>query len=233
MNGRVAGPQGNDLYSFAPHNAYPCAGEDRWVAIAVGDGRAWSGLVQAMGNPAWASDPRFSDQISRHEHRQALDELVSQWTRQHEDRWVMETLQAASVPAGVLTDEPSAFDDPQLRARGFFQKLTHADCGTHLYPGIIWKMLGTPNAIRRPPCRLGEHNEYAYRELLGLSDDRFDALERAGHIGMDYHQEVPEPTPVDFGGLAGGSLSANWPSRLLKNTPKEPPLKGGENPRRE
>jgi crotonobetainyl-CoA:carnitine CoA-transferase CaiB-like acyl-CoA transferase len=190
MNGRVAQPAANDLYKMAPHNTYPCKGDDQWVAIAVGTEDEWRGLLQAMGKPAWGMDSRFATKASRFEHRRELDALVDAWTSQHEARWVMETLQARGVPCGVLNDEPGAFADPQLNARGFFETLTHADCGKHRYPGIIWRMAETPNHIRRPPCRLGEHNDWAYGELLGVAPARLAALREAGHIGMDYHPSV-------------------------------------------
>ena len=37
LNGRVAGPMGNrhPLAAAAPHGVFPCAGEDRWISIAV------------------------------------------------------------------------------------------------------------------------------------------------------------------------------------------------------
>lgn len=186
MNGRIAGPQGNDHYTMAPHNAYPCQGDDRWVAIAVGNDCEWQGLLRALGNPSWGSDPRFATQAGRFEHRRELDKLVSEWTREHEDRWVMETLQKERVPAGVLNSEAGAYADPHLNARGFFPQLTHPDAGTHRYPGIVWKMGRTPNTIRTPPVTLGEHNDYAYRDLLGVSEGDFWRLERDGHIGTEY-----------------------------------------------
>ena len=72
----------------------------------------------------------------------------------------------------------------------YAEKITHAESGTHRYPGIIWKMARTPNAIRMPPCRLGEHNDYAYRELLGLNEERYREMEEAGHIGTNYAPEI-------------------------------------------
>ena len=50
-------------------------------------------------------------------------------------------------------------------------------------------MSKTPNHLRLPPCRLGEHNEYVYKQLLGVSDKEYARLETEGHIGMDF---VPE-----------------------------------------
>jgi len=33
--------------------------------------------------------------------------------------------------------------------------------------------------------RMGEHNEYVYKQILGVSDEEYAELEREGHIGMD------------------------------------------------
>jgi crotonobetainyl-CoA:carnitine CoA-transferase CaiB-like acyl-CoA transferase len=190
MNGRIAGPVGNDHYLLAPNGAYPCAGEDRWVAISVGRDIEWAGLVRAMGEPTWARDPRFASQAGRHADRRELDRLVSEWTAAHEDRWLMATLQREGVPAGVLNDEADAYADPQLNARGFFETLTHPDAGTHRYPGIVWRMARTPNRIRTPPATLGEHNPRIYRELLGFSAAEYDRFEREGHIGTEYPPHI-------------------------------------------
>jgi benzylsuccinate CoA-transferase BbsF subunit len=48
---------GNRSQSDAPHGAYRCRGEDRWVAIAVRDDVAWEALVACLGRPAWAVEP--------------------------------------------------------------------------------------------------------------------------------------------------------------------------------
>ena len=102
----------------------------------------------------------------------------------------METLQRHGVPCGVLNDEPMAFADPHLRARGFFERLSHPECGEHDYPGIIWRMEETPNRIRSVAPVLGEHNDWACRDLLGLAPSEIDALARAGHLASDYPPHV-------------------------------------------
>jgi crotonobetainyl-CoA:carnitine CoA-transferase CaiB-like acyl-CoA transferase len=42
-----------------------------------------------------------------------------------------------------------------------------------------------------PPVRLGEHNEYVYKQVLKVSDEEYAELEKEGHIGMDYVPEIP------------------------------------------
>ncbi len=191
MNGRVAQPQGNDLFDMAPHNAYQCEGDDRWVAIAVGNDAEWQGMVRAMGSPDWASDPRFSTQSARFEHRRELDELVTKWTLQRTDRMAMEILQAYGVPAGVLNDDRDILYDPQFDSRGFFDEMEAPDCPRIRYPGIIWKMARTPNSVKFPPAALGQHNEFGYKELLGFSDSQYRDYESMGQIGTDYPAHIP------------------------------------------
>jgi crotonobetainyl-CoA:carnitine CoA-transferase CaiB-like acyl-CoA transferase len=99
----------------------------------------------------------------------------------------MQRLQQAGIAAGPVMREPDLFTDPHLHARGFFQVVTQAEAGTYPYPGLMWTMLKTPSTIRRPPVRMGEHNDYVYREILKLSDAEIDVLRAEGHIGMDFH----------------------------------------------
>jgi hypothetical protein len=38
---------------------------------------------------------------------------------------------------------------------------------------------------------LGEHNEYVYKEVIGVSDEEYAELEKAGHIAMDFIPSIP------------------------------------------
>jgi crotonobetainyl-CoA:carnitine CoA-transferase CaiB-like acyl-CoA transferase len=186
MNGRSQTSLGNRHPAMAPHGCYPCKGEDRWIAIAIATDAEWERFRAAIGDPAWACDARFADSASRYRHQDALDAAIAAWTRQHHPWEIMERLQAAGIAAGPVMREPDLFTDPHLRARGFFEMVTHPEAGTHPYPGIMWKMSKTPAAIRRAAVRLGEDNDYVYRQLLKLSDEEIAALRADGHIGMDF-----------------------------------------------
>ena len=98
----------------------------------------------------------------------------------------MHILQREGVPAGPVLDQRDEYHDPHFKDRGFFEEVFQKDCGTHLYPGIMWKLSQTPLGIRTPPVRLGEHNEYVYKQIIGVSDEEYEELEKEGHIGMDY-----------------------------------------------
>jgi len=99
-------PPGNRAWepAVAPHNTYPCAGEDRWIAIAVRNDAEWQAMARAMGEPAWATEAGFATNAGRVEHQDELDAHIAAWTSAREDYAVMQVLQAAGVPAGVLPE---------------------------------------------------------------------------------------------------------------------------------
>ena len=185
MNGRNGATIGN-RHPYAIQGCYPCKGEDRWVNVTIFDDADWAAFRTAIGSPAWAEDPRFDTQHGRYQAHDELDDRISEWTRERGHYEVMHALQQAGVAAGAVIDQADAYSDPHLKERGAFEEAYQEDVGTHLYPGAPFKMSGTPPSIRRGPVRLGEDNEYVYRKLLSISDERYAELEREGHIGMDY-----------------------------------------------
>ncbi|MBI2857136.1 MAG: CoA transferase [Chloroflexi bacterium] len=191
MNGRVAAQLGNDHPYFAPHNVYPCAGDDRWITIACRNDEEWRALRAVLGDPDKLSDPRFHDAVSRWHGRQTLDVLLAEETHTWDARQLMTRLQSVRVPAGVVLNEKDALEDPHLRARGFFERLTHPEAGTFDYVGPLFRMKETPNPLRRYAPRLGEDNEYVYKTLLGFSPEQYHHFEEIGHIGMDYDPSIP------------------------------------------
>jgi len=186
MNKRDLPPIGNRHPAMAPHNCYPCAGEDRWLVIAVASDDEWQCLRQALSDPDWAAAESFSTTANRLQHQDELDRHLAEWTSTQDARTAMAHLQSHGVAAGMVFSEPDAYDDPHLNARGFFETATQRDSGTYRYPGMQWKMSVTPGSIRSAACCLGEHNDYVYRDLLGMSDVDINRLRREGHIGDTY-----------------------------------------------
>ena len=190
MNGRSLTTIGN-RHAHAIQGCYPCKGDDRWICITIFADGDWSAFCDALANPEWSRDERFADQAGRREHHDEIDSHIAEWTRRHDPREATRILQGAGVAAGPVMDHRDAFADPHLEERGVFEEVYQEDTGTHRYPGMPYKMSEAPLKIRRGPVRLGEDNEYLYKELLQVSDERYADLEREGHIGMDYDESVP------------------------------------------
>jgi crotonobetainyl-CoA:carnitine CoA-transferase CaiB-like acyl-CoA transferase len=184
MNGRVAASVGNRS-STTPQGVYRCSGDDNWVAISIRDDADWQALCRAMGDDAPAKESRFGDVLSRLRHHDELDEAITRWTSQRDRFEITELLQGAGVPAGAVLDDADIARDPHLRARGFFQELTHPVAGTNDHPGQIWNMGGAAASFS-PANTLGQHNDYLLQELLGRTLQEVEAMEAAGVIGDSY-----------------------------------------------
>jgi crotonobetainyl-CoA:carnitine CoA-transferase CaiB-like acyl-CoA transferase len=180
LTGKIPPPRANFDPASAPYGAYPCLGEDRWVAISVGTDAEWHGLARATGHPEWASDPRFNSAAARVAHRAEVDELVSAWTRLHEPRDVMLRLQTEGVPAGMTSTVSDLAHDPHLRARGLFAARAHPVVGARDLPDVPFRIDGLRARNCQPAPLLGQHTEAVLAEVLGLSSEQLECLKTAG-----------------------------------------------------
>jgi crotonobetainyl-CoA:carnitine CoA-transferase CaiB-like acyl-CoA transferase len=173
-------PSGNRLEwpNAAPHGVYPSAGVDRWVAIAVFDDDQWSGLVDALGRPAWTDDPRLATQDGRFANQDLLDARLAEWTRHLSAHEVTERLQAVGVPAGAVQNAEDLNErDPQVAHRQVFFEMDHPVIGPARFEGtpIHFSSIGQDNWRSGP--LLGEDNEYVFKEIVGLSEGEYEELQ--------------------------------------------------------
>lgn len=177
-------PPGNRAWepAIAPHNTYKCAGEDRWLAIAVRNDAEWQATARAMGEPAWATDARFATNEGRLEHQDDLDAGISSWTATRDEYALMHTLQAAGVPAGVCQSPGDRVEkDEQFRARDWWQTMPHQELGAESeFDGITPGLAATPGQLRTASPILGAHTLEVMTELLGLSETDFTEYKEMG-----------------------------------------------------
>ncbi len=182
--GDALGRMGNRSRHAAPHGAFRCAAQDgdddRWVAIAVHDDDDWRRFQRAIGEAPWAKEARFTTTAGRLANVDELEEHVSAWTRERSAQEAMTTLQAAGVDAGVVSNFEDLVNDPQLAHRRHFREVEHRVIGKHLVEAGGMRFSRTPEEVRTPAPCLGEHSEYVYRELLGMSAEEYAALKADG-----------------------------------------------------
>lgn len=183
INGRIACRIGNRDTRAVPHGVYPCMGEDRWCAIAVFSDEEWRSFCEALGDPAWGQDPKFSTFLARKENEDELDSLIGELTQSFKAEELMFMLQKAGIMAGVVKTPEEVCKDPQLRHRGYFVKLKHSELGEYPFEGSCSKLSETPAELARPSPCLGEHNHLVITELLGMSDEEFVELLENGVVG--------------------------------------------------
>lgn len=183
ITGQEPQRRGNRHSSMAPHGCYPCAGDDQWLTIACQDDAQFAALCSLIGQPDLAMDQRFADAASRFRNQDVLDGVIAAWTRDQDKFTAAAALQAAGVPAAPVQRVPEVFQDEHLRARGFFETVSHAVAGSWEMEAPHWRMSETPAHIRLPPPSFGEHNHWVFRHLLGLSDAEVEELRADGVTG--------------------------------------------------
>ena len=189
MNGKVAGRDGNRLSYASPHGVYPARGVDRWVAIAVFTDQQWQDLCEIMGKPEVSKFDKYNTLLKRKNNEDELDKQVALWTSQQDATDIEVTLQNKGIPVSIVLKSSDLFEDPQLHHRKFYVRMKHAEMGTPAYQQQADYILSkTPRETVRPSPCLGEHNEYVYKELLGLSDDDISDRIADGSITIDLPQ---------------------------------------------
>ena len=184
MTGAEPERRGNRSPWFAPHNSYQCAGEDRWVTIAVTSDGQWLRLAGILGDAELAADARYATVSDRMEHQDALDALIGAWAADKDAYDICRQLQEFGIPSSPVMGGPDLLSDDHYAARGTFVEIDHPQVGPKMYPGAAWKMSATPGRVRWPSPTLGQHNHLIYRELLGMPPERISGLEEEGVIGV-------------------------------------------------
>ena len=179
LRGQDEPRRGNRHPARAPQGVYPCAGEDRWIAISVTSEQEWFALCDEAG---FDESLRTMDSAARLEHHDAIDEVLSTWTRRSEPVDLMARLQSMGVIACIVADARDIVNDPQLEADRFWAELNHAEVGLRRYPGLPIHLDRTPATFRRAAPLLGEHNTEVLTQILGLSPREIESLKEDGVI---------------------------------------------------
>ncbi len=169
----------------APHDTYPCLGEDRWVAIAVMTDQHWHRLRALLGDPEWARDPRYDTARGRVDHSDELDAHLERWTSTLDATEVQDLLQGAGVAAGVVqTGADLVHRDPQLAATGFFTETE--DSGAYEGPTPVDRLplrfSKTPVDQYRAPRAVGADNVAVLGEWLDMTEADVRAEEAGGTL---------------------------------------------------
>jgi crotonobetainyl-CoA:carnitine CoA-transferase CaiB-like acyl-CoA transferase len=173
---------------LAPHNTYRCAGKDRvgqdwWVFIACESQPQFEALCELMGMPALALDPKFATNDARVANQEELDAIIGNWARARRRYDIMRKCQAAGIVAAVVQSAEDRVEyDAQLHHREMHPIISHPELGELAYEGYPVRMSRTPAFVHGRAPLLGEHNDYVYGQLLGLSAADIASLRSRGVI---------------------------------------------------
>jgi formyl-CoA transferase len=170
------------LPNVAPSNVYPTR-DDRYMLIAANQDTVFRRLVEAMGRPDLADDPRYKTHSARGAHQAGLDDLIAAWSATLEAEALGELLDRHGVPRGDIYRAPEMLQDAHFKAREAIVSVMHRQFGTLRMQNVAPKLSDTPGRVVQPGPMLGEHNDEVFRSILKLGDDDLEALANKGVIG--------------------------------------------------
>ena len=172
---------GSRLIGSTPNNLYPTA-DGTYIHITAMADNLFRRLVEAMGRPELAQDPRFADAIERNEQHEALDAIVSEWTSKLPLEQIEAILHQAQVPATRIFTVADIFNDPHYRARNAIVRAPDPHMGDVAMAGVVPRLSETPGRVRHAGRDVGQDSREVLREVLGLDAARIEALAKSGVI---------------------------------------------------
>jgi crotonobetainyl-CoA:carnitine CoA-transferase CaiB-like acyl-CoA transferase len=176
-NGKDPQPIGNTSLSVAPHDCYPCKGEDRWCVIGTETDEQWRRLAEILGIER---DQRFTTNADRLKNRDALNVIMAQWTKDKDAFAVRDQLQNVGVPAGVVQTGEDLTDDPHLNDRGFIVAVENPRLGRVVLPSFPLHFANARLTRRWEFPVLGRDTEAVLRDVVGYSAEKINELKSSG-----------------------------------------------------
>jgi crotonobetainyl-CoA:carnitine CoA-transferase CaiB-like acyl-CoA transferase len=156
-----------------------------WFILQVAREQQFAKLVDFIGRPEWASDPRFATRQGWVDHLEdALRPAIESWAAPLTKQEACEALSAAGIAAGPCLSDEEVVHDPHVAVRDMLVEMPRSDGVDQpvLIPGNPVRL---SKVARGPETRvpwLGEHTGEVLRKDLGLTDDELDALRAQGVV---------------------------------------------------
>lgn len=180
-NGHVQGRLGNRDLNFAPHGAYPVAGDDVFIAIACETDEQWRSLCSlipelgSLGEEVEGAHQRLARQDE-------LDRIISSYTAIRDGYQLERDLQAASIPAAMVQNSPELLEDPQLNHLGHFVRLPHHEGGETAIEGSRIHMSRSKARMDTSAPTFSRDMMFVLNDVLGYDDDRLSELLVSGAL---------------------------------------------------
>ncbi|TBL76304.1 CaiB/BaiF CoA transferase family protein [Paenibacillus thalictri] len=153
-----------------------------YVKVVVHPDKQWNGLVEAMGNPEWAKDEKFSNHKKREANFEALTACLSEEAAKYDSEELFSKIQEKGTACAPICSAEQVFNSPQTKARDFYVEIDHPASGALMYPGLPFKLSKTAPRHNHGAPLLGQHNEEVYGNRLGYSKEDLAKFREAGVI---------------------------------------------------
>ncbi len=155
--GSVSGPQ--TRASFSHSFAFPCASGGMLAVHLSSLEKFWTGLLDVVGRPDLATDPRFISRPARIDNFEALIRTLRPlFAAKSRDHW-MEELRKKDVPHAPVHTIPEAMQDPEVKHLGLFHTMKHPEHGDVTIQHRPVRINGEREENPILPPTLGEHTD--------------------------------------------------------------------------
>ena len=158
--------------SMVPSQIFEC--RDGWVCVTCLKHRFYPILMERIGRPELAEDPRFLSAQDRFDHR---DELLPILAEEFRKKTMAEWAGALQgyVPFAPVNTVAEALEDPQIRAREMIVEVDHPVAGKIREIGCPIKFPGMDVRSVRAPY-MGEHTAEILADWAGVGSEELAAL---------------------------------------------------------
>ncbi len=146
------------------------------MALSVRSSREWQSLCRAMGLDHLSADSSLQDVQTRRERGAEIENAIAQWCANQDRDVATQLLIDTGVPAAPQLEIEERDAHPVSTARDFTYRHDQGSFVPCRIYNTPWLLSRTPPRVLRHAPALGEHNDYVYRDLLGLSTDQVEEL---------------------------------------------------------
>lgn len=172
-------PQGSQHPNLVPYGTFPAS--DGSIVVACLTNAFWGRICAALGRPELTNDPRFDTIEKRRDQREAVNALLSDFTRGQTVEALAELFAEHQVPHAPILGISQALAQPQAIAREMVVETDHKTLGKIPIVNRPFRFADQAQPAPSAPPVLGEHSEAILSDLLGLDADAIAKL-RADRI---------------------------------------------------
>ena len=155
--------------------------KDGYIFVGAPEGRQWRKLLEILGDPQWAKDPRFRNRTDMNNlYADEVDGYLEASLMNYTKAELLDLAMEHRVPLAPVRGFDEVRNDQSLAS--FFVEIDRADTGPLAFPGLPYNFQATEPGSPSPAPYLGQHNPDVYCGRLGYTKEQLVKLYQTGII---------------------------------------------------
>ncbi len=151
--------------------------DGKYLALSVSGDKLYRTCMEKIGRPDMNEVEKYKTGTGRTAHREEINNVFAEWALQHTIDECLEAL-GDDIPNSRIYNVEDIVKDPQFAFRNDIVEIDTKKFGRIKMQNVVPKMSGTPGEIKWVGGELGEFNHKIYHDLLGLSDEEIQEMEK-------------------------------------------------------